>query len=461
MASKNFEGYSEELEPERTKFHIIVGGNLYLINFEVNKSRLRPDHETVIDKKVVPFLCRAIRALGPQKYLLTVIGSASATGPHDNNDDLAGQRAYNSAMYAIHQFEKLQKTDKTLAGASIDPVAEEVGDRIAEKEATLLHLHPGQVEKNQAHFRAAMFKFTAGTFHPGKGSVFQIREIYVFKFNKVEEPLPDVLRKIQKVISNPIAKAIIDWIKGKLLDKFYQIITAEILPGAGDVARHMVEYVVPGDVDYCFEVKDYINTTALYRFLGTEHADSYGILDAIKLLSQLKGVVGVVFKIINTAGNVGGKAQKLAKVVDAYNEAAQKFDGLIRKYTSNEIADTVKRLVDLANPYVSVWDSWTIPTSGWTPFMFHDKGPNHRVAMLNGPARRTCVASFYKTAVDLDFAGYVPNNWVDYNAEAHIISPFALHNGIFGYAQALGRMELIRGPYRDEVQVSPTQPVTN
>src|SRR5689334_4220665 len=116
MADNRSELYSEELEPGGDEYHIVEGGNLYLINFEKNHAELRPEHKLIIKQKVVPFICRAVRKLGPRAYWLHVFGSASATGSYEKNMGLAGNRAYNSAMEAIHQFEELQKTDKTLAG---------------------------------------------------------------------------------------------------------------------------------------------------------------------------------------------------------------------------------------------------------------------------------------------------------------------------------------------------------
>jgi hypothetical protein len=109
----------------------------------------------------------------------------------------------------------------------------------------------------------------------------------------------------------------------------------------------------------------------------------------------------------------------------------------------NEVADQVKKMVDLANPSVSAWDNLTIPTSDWTPFMFHDRSPKHRVTEGVGAARRTSVDLGFKSEVDLDFGGALPNNWIDYNASARIITPFRYANSLWGYAQARGQMTLI------------------
>jgi hypothetical protein len=133
-----------------------------------------------------------------------VVGSASATGSSDNNKDLASCRAYNAAIYAIRGFEEKQKTDQSLQGAVISPNVLGIGDDLAKEEAKLLHIdHSPTLEKKQNHFRAAMFRFKAGLQHPGKGAVYFIREVYVFKFKPAEVPLPVLLAKIKKVTDFP------------------------------------------------------------------------------------------------------------------------------------------------------------------------------------------------------------------------------------------------------------------
>jgi len=133
-------------------------------------------------------------------------------------------------------------------------------------------------------------------------------------------------------------------------------------------------------------------------------------------------------------------AEKIAVAVKAYNEATAKFDSLLRKTVGDEVADQVAKLVDLANPSVSAWDKLTIPTSGWAPFMFHDRSPKHRVTEGVGAAKRTAIDLGFKSAVDLDFGGAVPNNWTEYNASAKIITPFRYSNSLWGTAQARGIM---------------------
>jgi hypothetical protein len=53
MGDKNLDTYGEELTPEHDGYHIIKGGNFYLINFTVNKTNLLVPHQQIVDRKVV------------------------------------------------------------------------------------------------------------------------------------------------------------------------------------------------------------------------------------------------------------------------------------------------------------------------------------------------------------------------------------------------------------------------
>jgi hypothetical protein len=164
--AKDFLFFKGELPPSRDKYHAVIRGNLFIL-FDKNQSAIQAGHDKVIREKVVDFLVRAVRALGKDEYNLSVLGMASATGPRDFNRDLAGQRAYNSAMCAIRHFEKLQKTDPTLAGSTINPVTQVLGDDLARLDARVLGMTKGnQIERQQGIFRSAVFKFSAGRLEP-------------------------------------------------------------------------------------------------------------------------------------------------------------------------------------------------------------------------------------------------------------------------------------------------------
>jgi len=70
--------YRGELPPTHDKYHIMIKGNLFIL-FERNQAAILPGHDKVIRDKAVDFLVKAVRALGPDNYNLSVLGMASAT----------------------------------------------------------------------------------------------------------------------------------------------------------------------------------------------------------------------------------------------------------------------------------------------------------------------------------------------------------------------------------------------
>ena len=158
--SKEIQFYKGELSASGDKYHYTQNNQLYIL-FDTNESTILPGHEKVIREKVVDFMVRAVRALGPDPdYKLKVLGMTSATGDQEYNSTLAGKRAYNAAMCAIKNFEKLQPGDPTLAGTSITPVVEVLADRYSAFDNRLMRYGSrARIEKNQGFFRSAVFAF--------------------------------------------------------------------------------------------------------------------------------------------------------------------------------------------------------------------------------------------------------------------------------------------------------------
>jgi hypothetical protein len=341
-----------------------------------------------------------------------------------------------------------------LRGIEIEPNTNSVGSDLAKQEAQLLHLKGAhRIEKNQPHFRAAMFKFKAGLAHPGKGSVFQIREIYYFKFKKISEPMPKVLKQIDDALDNPVVKFVVDKATELALKR---VMTA--LGPIGVVAQHMVSWMIPRGADYCFEVKDYRDQHALYRYTGVEHKDSLGLSELLGFFGKLSGVL----KALSYAAKGAEGAQK---AIDALGKLTQeleaKIDGFVRSHVGAEQADTIKAFLKQLREGTFL-DQFAMPASDWNPFKFYDGGPKHEVAQLVGPARRNAVEAGMHAAIDVEFAGYVPNNWKDYNAEARYTTPFSFRNGLFGMGTSYGAFLLLRGPYFGDLAVSGLgKPVTD
>jgi hypothetical protein len=452
VSDKNFDNYVEQLAPERGKYHIVEGGNLYLVNFDVNSPQLRPEHGPIIDRLVVPFMVKAVKHLGPGRYNLNVIGSASATGTDELNLTLGKNRADNAAMYAIQKFEAIQKADPTLDRVQIKANTDSIGREIAKKEAGLLHLNTRQrIERSQAHFRAVLFRFAAGLSHPGSGSTFYIREIFYFKFQKISEPMPAVLRKIDDWLDNPVIKFAAD----QAISRALKPLMEKIGP-LGVIAQHMVSFMIPRTADYCFEIKDYRGSHALYRFHGVEHKDSLGIAEVFSFFSAIHGVL----KVLSYAAKLPEGLQKavdgLAKQTD---ETMAKYLGYVRKYAGDAVADTATDVLNRIKQG-TLLDALEVPASAWNPFQFHDRSPKHNVSTLAGPARRNVVDLGMHSAVDMEFGGYVPNSWSDYNAEARYRIPFSLRNGLVGIAGGQGVFILLRGSYVSDASPGLLQPIT-
>lgn len=158
--TKEIQQFKGELAQSRDKYHYTYNNQLYLL-FDTNESKILPGHEKPIRDKVVDFMVRAVRALGPDDdYKLKVLGMTSATGDHEYNSILAGKRAYNAAMAAIKMFELLKPDDPTLAGTVISPVVEILAERYSAHDANMMRYRsPGHMEKSQGFFRSAVFAF--------------------------------------------------------------------------------------------------------------------------------------------------------------------------------------------------------------------------------------------------------------------------------------------------------------
>ncbi len=158
--SKELSFFRGDLPGSHDKYHYAIYGQLYLL-FDTNQSTILPGHEKIIREKVLDFLIRAVRALGPDPdYRLKVLGMTSASGNAEYNAQLAGKRAYNSAMSAIRMFEKAQKTDPSIQGSTINPAIEVLAEKYSKQDAQLMHLKSGaQIEKEQGFFRSAVFAF--------------------------------------------------------------------------------------------------------------------------------------------------------------------------------------------------------------------------------------------------------------------------------------------------------------
>jgi hypothetical protein len=191
--SKELQFFKGELPSSQDKFHFTRYGQLYLL-FDTNKSEILPGHAKVIKEKVVTFIVQAVRSLGPDEYDLKVLGMTSATGTHEYNSELAGKRAYNSAMAAIKMFEELAPKDPTLRGTTLNPIVEVLAEKYSAFDAKLLHLRTSnRIEKSQGFFRSAVFAFKAAN------------DVEQYASKNIVITGPEAVRRAMELLGNPHA----------------------------------------------------------------------------------------------------------------------------------------------------------------------------------------------------------------------------------------------------------------
>jgi hypothetical protein len=440
-----FQYFSERIPSETGRYHHVDNGNVYIVNFTPNDATLLAGHKAAIERLVVPFIVRATKFLGPAAYHLNVTGSASATGTAEHNYNLGTQRAYNAAAYAIRAFEEIKRRDATLDRTSLYPSAATIG---AEKSKPIADrwgwATRDLIEKNQSFFRGAVFKLKADLQHAPDANVFQIREIYYFKFQKITEEAPALIKKLEDWLSNPIVKSIARDLFAKLIKPMM-----DALSTAGKAVSHLVTYTIPSKVDYCFEIKDYRDRHAMYRYTGIEHKDSLGLGAFLKFFSGLFAIVKHLITIAKGISHVQNYAEKLERLPDELiDKAALEIEHLASKRYAALFRSIVEKLRNN-----TLQDFMAVPASDWAPFRFHDDSPGHDVAMLHGAAKRNSVDAGFRSAVHLDFGGHTPNSWSNYKAHAQIISQFSFSKGVFGIGFSTGSLILVKGPFAGDAVV--------
>jgi len=460
MAGKEIT-YSESIPEERGKYLLVLPHSVFFC-FDRDQFTLLPVHKHFMEKTMVPFIGRALRRLGPGTYELLIHGSASATGPTDHNFDLGARRATNVADYAIAQFEVQKKSDPTLAPFTLSRAILNHGDDDSESDPLLAgarrHGNP-QVEKVQAIYRSAMFNFRAA--QTNKSSIFQIREIYYFKFKKIEEDLPTVLKEISDFLDKPVQGFVFGLLKDRILAP-----VQKALGEVGFLAGHMIGYMIPKTVDYCYEIKDSLNDHALYRLHGAEHKDDYSAFDLISFVTKLMGTIKALETVAKGSGIAAGIAKKiyaaadgLTKVTDDLINTAYPY---LEKKLGTEAAQQVKELfISLRDGSKTLFSALTIPGSPFRPFRYHDKQADHDVKQLDKPARRVLFGAAYNSAIDLSFGGSASPTSTAWMAEAHIVTGFSIRNSLVANATMDGVFLPVKLGYVIDVAPGFSDPVTD
>jgi hypothetical protein len=454
-------------EPTEGLYYLTGNGNLWLINFGVGKTNLQPAHIKIIDKYLLPYVVKVITKVGVKDWQMKVRGQASATGNHDNNSDLSSGRASAAFRHLEMVFKAEQKKNPALTGVTLTPTIESFGDELSVKEAeTVLGLktradiqnNRGLVERAQLHRRSAIFLLRTALEVPSGVGVYGIREIYLFKFKKIEEPLPQAVKELQDILDNPkvgIGLKVVQFLLKKLnvLKPLFEVLGApEFL-----AAQHFIGFMIPDDADYCYEVKNVRDVHALYRWHGLVHNDSFGIMELLGFLVKLASVAKAVAALVSSVGTLGKIATALNKATEEVIDKAADF---LRPHLGDEVTDTLKKwLLDLKNGVDFEMDAVTAPTSAWVRFTFYDNSASRLVTSLAGAAKRTSVDIAFGSVVDLDFGGPVSTNPLEFDsrfmAHAKITAPFSIKNSLFGQSMGDGALLLLKGPYNGDLAVGP------
>ncbi|MBV9999498.1 MAG: hypothetical protein JO015_10335 [Verrucomicrobia bacterium] len=447
--------YSESI-PEQTSKHLVVRGHGVYFCFDVDQSTPVKEHTDFLDSTLVPFIIRAVKRLGPGTYNLIMHGSASATGQSTHNFDLGSRRATNIFNEIDKRFDQKKKTDSSLSIFQLEPMIIDHGDEESEKDPLLSGARkkgPKQVEHVQAIYRSAIY-FTRAK--QKKSSTFSIREIYFFKFKKIEEPLPQVLKQISDFLDKPVPHFIFGQLKDRLLKP-----VKEAFGELSFLAGHMVSYLVPSTADYCFEIKDSLKEHALYRFNGIKNEDKYELLDLIGMITKIRGVSDA----LKSAAKKAGLAKKLFSISETISKVTDELVGhaypILEKRFGREIANQIRdAFLTVREGARKLFTAISVPGSEFTPFRFHDGGSDHALAGLAGPARRIAVDAGYHSSVEIYFGGSASPRSTEWMAYAHIVTGFQIRNAFFAMGRADGSFILLKSGYLTDIAPGLYDPVT-
>jgi hypothetical protein len=459
---KEFQDFEGSLPDSEDSFHVAGDGFLRLTNFVVNVSSLRDEHRKIIEKKLLPFLLAATKALGPGEYNLLCLGSASATGTFARNGVLSDERAENSAEYAIALFNQQAPMNPHVSTCVLKPLSKPLADSEAREDVIARHLAPQDIEIKQAAFRAATFILHARRKNPKGSEIFQIRELYLFKFKSKAEPLPAALDRLQKVVAS---KSILTFFAKRIkllkpivesLEKFLSEVTAALGP-EGKLAVIMIKFMIPDEMDSCYEIKNSVNNHALFRMNGTGNKFSFGISDLLGLLAEAIAAMKGIVKAVNTVQGLPGSADKAVQFVEKFLPDLHAKAVEFARTFGDGFADAVDAFLTMSENGVTSRAIFA-PSSDFVPFVFHDRTGNHFVTEPGGrEARRNVFGAGFNEVVDVDFGGAVANNWTDFQASAKIkrkivdlLEIESVNHGTFF---------LLKGNYPSDLVVGPTNVV--
>jgi len=420
----NFELYTEVMPDEEGQNYAVYGGNLFLFNFKSGSFQPLQEHYEQVTLKVVPFCYRAIKKFGVSpndKWLLTVMGQASATGNSTTNYGLARNRALMVAEFAVAEFNTYWQDQEGTNPPSLVPNYQIVGDKLSRMDSIYTSgATSSRVEEKQGQYRSAIFLFKAATPAPPPLVKGQIRKVFGAEFKVESKPISKVFEvggafyKVYETLKKFTGTA----------DVFPQIskVSKELGPML-TVATHMVKFMIPSDVVLGYQLTGKTQPDLVYRFDGTEHTDSWGFMELLGMVCSIDSITDAV-KILKTA-KTGMDALKFA---DALVTMAQVKESIISWFINRArsmFGEQAARSLTLVFANFDDFKKGTLVAgSDWAVFAFHKSAPVKSTAGMEGRAKRTVFGTFYFSTETVKFGGPVQNNWIDFNAEGDIRGGF-------------------------------------
>lgn len=441
----SFELYSESLKDEEGKDYAVDGGNLFLFNFKPGSDQPLSEHFQQIDEKVVPFCHRAISKLGntkTAKWMLTVMGQASATGMSDRNMVLARNRALMAAEYAVASFNDYwSRNEPDLLLPILVPNYHIVGDKYSRRDKVCVNGAPQlQMEARQGEFRSASFIFKAAS-PKSKGPVTgSIRKLLGAEFKLETTPI-QTIKEVFEGFGTIAMKTMKEF--GGEAGKLSQILA--IIGPLLTVGGHLLSYAIPKKCLYGYEVRDKHRAAAVYKFSGQENSDFVDLGEVCSLFAKLDALQ----KLVNRLKTLS-KAAEAVELADASLKMLQLKDALAKatvRATSGmfgqRAGDVMARLLD---NYDALQNGAMIPVSDWGVFQFHKAATTNSIQNLSGEATREVSNMGYFSREYLNFGGIVPGSVTGYTAMADISTGFDPSiNKFMGGGFGTGTMTIVTG----------------
>jgi hypothetical protein len=221
----------------------------------------------------------------------------------------------------------------------------------------------------------------------------------------------------------------------------------------------MIKFMIPQELDSCYEIKNTENVHALYRMNGSGNKLSFGLTDVLDIIAECiaatKGVIKAIKTVLGAPKTLDKTVQFLEKFYHDLHKDAVNFAGSF----GPSFAELVDVVLTMAENGVTARAMFA-PTSVFVPFVFHDRTAKHQVSQLSGRARRNVfgaavnIGALFKEVVNIEFGGFVANNWTAFQAEAQITRITVDLVDI--EATAHGTLFLLKGNYAQDLIVGPT-----